>query len=107
MLLGFCPRPGWAPRAAEAPWVCGLPNGPLAWPKDSRPALQPFHPCGIFQVETRLKGPLWLRVLNTSCLWSHHADPQRSWAPGPSPLECWALLSGGQRSSQGRKQVPR
>lgn len=31
-------------------------------------------------------------------------DPQQSWVPGPSPLECWALLSGGS-AEQPRKET--
>lgn len=68
---------GWAEQR--------MPNGSMGFLMAHRPGLrpptpppalplntEPLHAFGIFQVEIRLKGPLWLHMFNTSCLWFHH-----------------------------------
>lgn len=112
MLLGLYPWWGML-RAEDARWLCGLPDGPPAWPEASQPTFQPFHSTQStcmplefsrwkFASKALFGSTCSIHLVSSSTT----SDPQQSWAPAESPLEHWALLSGGQQSSQGRKQVP-
>lgn len=95
---GPCP---WfpVPQAADALRLCGSLTSLPPRPEASSPSIQYRAPYfGIFQVDVGPKGPLWLHILKTSCVWAHYARPPAvPWPWDQALLQHWAVLPGDGR----------